>query len=183
MIFGPRFVCVCVGLCARARRRSYAKGAQVIIDQGNSTLELIGTPDEVGSDWVYCVRVANSKHAHIYDDSQYFYVRCASFSRRDKGRRGGSFVFVRGEESDAGISRRGQTCSLSNLPTVPLSRSLSHRTGPASLSPPSRPAPQARHFLVTWAGQSWLVRFVFYSLFTSHVEVAATLVCDARCRR
>jgi len=38
---------------------------------------------------------------------------------------------------------------------------------------------KARHFLVTWTGSSWLVRLVFYSLFTSHVEVAATLICDA----
>ena len=37
---------------------------------------------------------------------------------------------------------------------------------------------KTRHFLVTWAGSSWLVRLVFYSFFTSHVEVAATLVCD-----
>ena len=36
-----------------------------------------------------------------------------------------------------------------------------------------------RHFLVTWAGSTTLVRFIFYSAFTSHVEVAATLACDA----
>jgi len=38
---------------------------------------------------------------------------------------------------------------------------------------------KARHFLVTWTGSSWLVRLVFYSLFTSHFEVAFTLLCDA----
>ena len=38
---------------------------------------------------------------------------------------------------------------------------------------------KTRHFLVTWAGTSWLVRLAFYSLFTSHVEIGATLSCDA----
>ena len=38
---------------------------------------------------------------------------------------------------------------------------------------------KARHFLVTWAGASQLVRFFFYSGFTSHVEVASTLACDS----
>jgi len=37
---------------------------------------------------------------------------------------------------------------------------------------------KARHFLVTWTGASAIVRFTFYSLFTSHVEVAITLACD-----
>lgn len=37
---------------------------------------------------------------------------------------------------------------------------------------------KARHFLVTWAGTSHIVRFIFYSAFTSHVEVASTLACD-----
>ena len=38
---------------------------------------------------------------------------------------------------------------------------------------------KARHFLVTWTGASALVRFAFYSVFTSHVEIAATLACDS----
>jgi hypothetical protein len=35
-----------------------------------------------------------------------------------------------------------------------------------------------RHFLVTWLGASYLVRLLFYSCFTSHVEAAFTLTCD-----
>ena len=38
---------------------------------------------------------------------------------------------------------------------------------------------KTRHFLVTWAGSQWLTRIIFYRLFTSHVEVAATLACDS----
>lgn len=38
---------------------------------------------------------------------------------------------------------------------------------------------KARHFLVTWAGSWRLIRFVFYSAFTSHVEIAVTLSCDS----
>lgn len=37
---------------------------------------------------------------------------------------------------------------------------------------------KARHFLVTWAGSSYVVRLLFYSAFTSHVEVGSTLACD-----
>ena len=38
---------------------------------------------------------------------------------------------------------------------------------------------KVRLFLVTWAGSSYLVRLAFYSAFTSHVEVGATLLCDS----
>ena len=38
---------------------------------------------------------------------------------------------------------------------------------------------KTRHFLVTWAGHSHVVRLIFYSAFTSHVEVASTLACDS----
>jgi len=38
---------------------------------------------------------------------------------------------------------------------------------------------KARHFLVTWARGHWLIRTLFYSLFTSHTEVACNLACDS----
>lgn len=35
-----------------------------------------------------------------------------------------------------------------------------------------------RHFLVTWTGSVWLVQRIFYSIFSSHIEVAFTLTAD-----
>ena len=35
-----------------------------------------------------------------------------------------------------------------------------------------------RHFLVTWTASAWPVQMLFYSAFTSHVEVGLTLTCD-----
>ena len=35
-----------------------------------------------------------------------------------------------------------------------------------------------RHFLVSWMAWAWPVQLLFYSAFTSHVEVALTLTCD-----
>ena len=36
-----------------------------------------------------------------------------------------------------------------------------------------------RHFFVTWgSSHSWLVRQIFYHVFTSHVEVACMVGCD-----
>jgi len=35
-----------------------------------------------------------------------------------------------------------------------------------------------RHFLVTWTGSAWPVQLIFYSVFSSHIEVAFTLTCD-----
>jgi len=35
-----------------------------------------------------------------------------------------------------------------------------------------------RHFLVSWARASSLTRFLFYSVFTSHVEVCGNTLCD-----
>jgi hypothetical protein len=38
---------------------------------------------------------------------------------------------------------------------------------------------KARHFLVTWAGSFSITRHIFYSIFTSHAEVACSLLCDS----
>mmetsp|Transcript_19463 Transcript_19463/g.32496 ORF Transcript_19463/g.32496 Transcript_19463/m.32496 type:complete len:242 (+) Transcript_19463:213-938(+) len=37
---------------------------------------------------------------------------------------------------------------------------------------------KARHFLVIWAAFCWPVRFFFYSVFTSHIDVAMNVICD-----